>query len=208
MSLWTAVENRQSGGLGEPFSGGKLMTSLGVDLCEIDDLLRLYPKASVQIKFKGSDNYCHFPSATVINDTVGDGVVLENFDAEKNDTRATLARHLSFSEWFKINALQNGSDTLATLGEAKCRSDDLATAEPHTRTPLGVRMDAGDAPTVDWADLSEMDFEKALQTITSIEELSGVANRRRILSHDFKQWSEVQKSLILNRKFILENENG
>ena len=69
-------------------------------------------------------------------------------------------------------------------------------------------MDAGDAPTVDWADLSEMDFEKALQTITCIEELSGVANRRRVLRHDFKQWSEVQKSLILSRKFILENKNG
>jgi hypothetical protein len=69
-------------------------------------------------------------------------------------------------------------------------------------------MDAGDAPSVDWADLGEKDFEKALQTITSVEELSGVANRRRILRHDFTQWSEVQKSLILNRKFILENENG
>ncbi len=163
MYLWTVVENRQNGGSEVPLSGGKLMTSLEINLREIDDLLRLYPKASVQIKFKGSDNYCHFPSASVINDTVGDGVVLENFDAEKNDTLATLERHLSFSECIKINALQNGSDTLATLGEVKCRSDDIATAERQTSPPLGGRLYASDAPTADWADLSEKDFEKALQ---------------------------------------------
>ena len=67
-------------------------------------------------------------------------------------------------------------------------------------------MVAGDAPTVDWADLSEKDFELALQTITTVEELNGVANRRRVLNHDFKKWSEVQKCLILSCKFILENE--
>jgi hypothetical protein len=69
-------------------------------------------------------------------------------------------------------------------------------------------MNAGDAPTVDWADLSERDFEKALQTITSIDELNGLANRRRVLRHDFKKWNEAQIGLILNRKFILENKNG
>ena len=68
-------------------------------------------------------------------------------------------------------------------------------------------MVAVDAPTVDWADLSEKDFELALQTITTVEELNGVANRRRVLNHDFKKWSEVQRSLILSRKFVLENKN-
>ena len=53
-------------------------------------------------------------------------------------------------------------------------------------------MDAGDAPTADWADLGERDFEKALQTITSIDELNGLANRRRVLRHDFKKWNEAQ----------------
>ena len=90
--------------------------------------------------------------------------------------------------------------------DTKCPADDLAIAEPQTGPPLGGRLDAGDAPTCDWADLSERDFELALQTITTVEELSGVANRRRVLNHDFKKWSEVQKSLILSRKFILENK--
>ena len=97
-------------------------------------------------------------------------------------------------------------DSTGTLFATKCPADDLATAEPQTRTPLGVRLDAGDAPTCDWADLGGKDFELALQTITTVEELSGVANRRRLLNHDFKKWSEVKKSLILSRKFILENE--
>jgi len=73
---------------------------------------------------------------------------------------------------------------------------------------LGVRLYASDAPTADWADLSEKDFAKALLKIKSVQELNGVANRRRVLRHDFKKWSEVQTSLILHRKFILENENG
>ena len=67
-------------------------------------------------------------------------------------------------------------------------------------------MVAGDAPTVVWANLVEKDFALALQTIATVEELSGVANRHRVLNHDFKKWSEVQKSLILSRKFLLENE--
>ena len=184
------------------------MTSPDKTLREMDTFLEAHPDASVWVKFMGSDNYCHFPSGTVTRDTVPRGVLNENFDVVEWDTYRTLSGHPRFLKCIKNNALHNQWDTYGTPHRGKCPADDLATAEPHTRTPLGVRMDAGDAPTVDWADLSEMDFEKALQTITSIEELSGVANRRRVLRHDFKQWSEVQKSLILSRKFILENKNG
>ena len=67
-------------------------------------------------------------------------------------------------------------------------------------------MVAGDAPTCDWTDLGEKDFELAPQTITTVEELSGVVKRRRVLNPDFKKWSEVQNSLIPSRKFVLENE--
>ena len=115
---------------------------------------------------------------------------------------------MSFVEYIKINALDELA-TVATPGLTPVASaDDHATAEPHTNPPLGGCMNAGDAPTVDWADLGERDFEKALQTITSIDELNGLANRRRVLPHDFKKWNEVQIGLILNRKFILENKNG
>jgi hypothetical protein len=56
--------------------------------------------------------------------------------------------------------------------------------------------------------LSEKQFEQALQTITCLEELNGLANRRRVLQRDCKQWSEAQRSLILMRKFMLENGHG
>ena len=186
------------------------MTSLEHKLCQIEEILQMYPNGSVRVKFHGSDNYRHFPSGHVTRDTFWDtcpkGVPNDDFDVIERDTNGTLLGHLGFLEWFKINDLENRRDTTGTLLDTKCPADDLATAEPQTSPPLGGRLDAGDAPTVDWADLSERDFELALQTITTVEELSGVANRRRVLNHDFKKWSEVQKSLILSRKFILENE--
>jgi hypothetical protein len=117
-------------------------------------------------------------------------------------------RHLSFLEWFKINVLQGVGDTEATLQTVGVGRDDPATAEPQTSPPLGGRLDAGDAPSVDWADLSEKQFEKALQSITCLEELNGLANRRRVLQRDCKQWSEAQRSFILMRKFMLENDHG
>ena len=188
------------------------MTSLVHRLNQIQDFLAANTNASVRVKFHGSDTFRNFPSHTVTNDTLSDttetGVVFEDLDLLENDTRATLERHLCFSEWFKIDNLSLSSDTRSTLFGQGVPDPDPATAEPQTRTPLGVRLDAGDAPTADWADLGERDFEKALQSITSIDELNGLANRRRVLRHDFKKWNEAQIGLILNRKFILENKNG
>ena len=63
-------------------------------------------------------------------------------------------------------------------------------------------------PSVDWADLSEKEFEKALQSISCLEELNGLANRRRVLQRDCKQWNAAKRSLILMRKIMLENGNG
>ena len=163
------------------------MTSLVHRLSQIQDFLAANPNASVRVKFHGSDTFRNFPSHTVTNDTLSDttetGVVFEDLNLLESDTRATL------------------------FGPGVAGSDP-AIAEPQTKTPLGVHLDAGDAPTADWADLGERDFEKALQTITSIDELNGLANRRRVLRHDFKKWNEAQIGLILNRKFILENKNG
>ena len=188
------------------------MTSRDRSLRQIEDFLKTHPNASVRVKFDGDDNYRNYPSNGVRSDTFCDtadeGVVFEDNETEICDTVATVKRHLSFSEWFKINALEGGSDSVATVSTPSVGRDDHATAEPQTRTPLGVRLDAGDAPFADWADLGERDFEKALQTITSIDELNGLANRRRVLRHDFKKWNEAQIGLILNRKFILENKNG
>ena len=188
------------------------MISLDHKLRKIDDFLVTIPNVAIRVKFAGSDKYRNFEAGNVTNDTfcdtVASGVVFADPVPLKNDTHATLERHLSFSDWFKINALQSRSDTQATLGEGKCRLDYIATAERQTRTPIGVRLYASDAPSVDWADLGEREFEAALQTITSVDELCGLANRRRVLQRDCKKWNAAQRGLILSRKFILENANA
>ena len=163
------------------------MTSRDRSLRQIEDFLETHPNASVRVKFSGDDNYRNYPSGDVRNDTFCDtmdgGVVSENDET-------------------------GICDTVATPSTSSVGRDDHATAEPQTRTPLGVRLAAGDAPSVDWADLSEKQFEQALQTITCLEELNGLANRRRVLQRDCKQWSEAQRGLILMRKFMLENGHG
>ena len=59
----------------------------------------------------------------------------------------------------------------------------------------------------DWSDLDENEFYKALQTVRSIAELEGVANRRRVLRNpNLTTWSEAQKQIILQRKYELERD--
>ena len=183
------------------------MSDLDEKLTAIAEFLKSHPKASVKVKFPFLDNYRHFPTDKVTNDSKCDSCDSCLFEGGADFTECdSVATVEPFLEWFKINSLM-GSATVATVCDTDTVAlDDIATAERQTRPPLGGRLAVSDAPTVDWADLSERDFELALQTITTVEELSGVANRRRVLNHDFKKWSEVQKSLILSRKFILENE--
>lgn len=59
----------------------------------------------------------------------------------------------------------------------------------------------------DWSDLDENEFCQALQTVKSIAELEGVANRRRVLRNpNLSMWSEAQKQIILQRKYELERD--
>ena len=59
----------------------------------------------------------------------------------------------------------------------------------------------------DWSDLDENEFCQALQTVRSIAELEGVANRRRVLHNpNLSMWSEAQKQIILQRKYELERD--
>jgi hypothetical protein len=185
------------------------MSNLDKSLAQIDDFLENYPNASVKVKFKNSDNYRHFAEDNVKNDSFCDSdvftVATDDFDPFYCDSDATV---VPFSEWFKINSLEVITTVATPLATPVVKADDIATAERQTRTPIGVRLPASDALTVDWADLGEREFEAALKKITSVQELIGVANRRRLLGQDFKKWSEVQQSLILHRKFILENTNA
>ena len=59
----------------------------------------------------------------------------------------------------------------------------------------------------DWSDLDENKFYQALQTVKSIAELEGVANRRRVLRNpNLTTWSDTQKQIILQRKYELERD--
>jgi len=59
----------------------------------------------------------------------------------------------------------------------------------------------------DWSDLDGNEFCQALQTVRSIAELEGVANRRRVLRNpNLSTWSEAQKQIILQRKYELERD--
>ena len=189
------------------------MTSLDRSLRQIEDFLKTHPNASVRVKFNGDDNYRNYVSSCVTNEMKcevhDDDFVFYDHDDPESKIHAKDLRNTIFSEWFKINSLHVPCEMDAKDLTGEFRIDDHAKAEPQTRTPLrGVRLAAGDAPSVDWADLSEKQFEQALQTITCLEELNGLANRRRVLQRDCKQWSEAQRGLILIRKFMLENGHG
>jgi len=85
------------------------MTFRDHNLRIIQDLLDAYPNASVRVKFDGSDNYSHFPSASVTNEAfceVSDNdFVFEDFGHAKSEAKTKQTRSLGFAEWFKINAL-------------------------------------------------------------------------------------------------------
>lgn len=60
-------------------------------------------------------------------------------------------------------------------------------------------------PTKDYADLSEKEFRRVISQVDDIRTLEGIANRRKILNaKQLKKWSEVQRSIILEQKFIIE----
>ena len=60
----------------------------------------------------------------------------------------------------------------------------------------------------DYSDLKEKEFVSVLAEISSLAELSGLANRRRVLQNvSLAKWSPLQIKLIKQRKYELENED-
>lgn len=49
-------------------------------------------------------------------------------------------------------------------------------------------------------------FEEKLQDISSLDELYGFANRRKILQMDLPRWTEEEREMILARKRELEDD--
>ena len=59
----------------------------------------------------------------------------------------------------------------------------------------------------DWSKLDENELFEVLQTVKSLAELEGVANRRRVLNNpNLSTWSEAQKQIILQRKYELQRD--
>lgn len=59
----------------------------------------------------------------------------------------------------------------------------------------------------DFADLSDQDFERMLNKVNSLEQLAGIANRRKLLRAPWvKRYSEAQRQMIVSRKLELQNK--
>ena len=72
---------------------------------------------------------------------------------------------------------------------------------------LGCPVPMSQQFLTDAADLSEKDFAALLGAITSLAELEGFANRRQVLNApQLKRYSDLQRELILQRKWELEHE--
>ena len=62
---------------------------------------------------------------------------------------------------------------------------------------------------LDYSLLSEKQFLTMLNEFHCLEELAGLANRRRVLNTpSLPRWNEVQRGLIVQRKLELENQKG
>lgn len=60
-------------------------------------------------------------------------------------------------------------------------------------------------PAPDWAELSEKEFEQTIDRITNLDDLAGVANRRKLLNAPaLKRWADWQRQIIINKKIQLE----
>ena len=61
----------------------------------------------------------------------------------------------------------------------------------------------------DYTDLKEKNSSKFLKKITTLEELEGMANRKKHLNtSQLKSWNDWQREAIINRKLELEDERG
>lgn len=89
-----------------------------------------------------------------------------------------------------MSKLQNIVERLRALGW----DADVTQASEYTRNPVQ-----------DYADLSEQEFKKVLDALTTRSELEGLANRRRYLRANLKKYQTWQIDMIKQRKWELEN---
>lgn len=105
-------------------------------------------------------------------------------------------------QWFSET-----QDKLRTaLGQVGSYSVEVRSAGHTLRVSCPVPVTCPER-RLDFADLKEKDYVSVLARISSLAELSGLANRRRVLQNpDLAKWSPLQIQLIKQRKFELENQ--
>jgi len=88
------------------------------------------------------------------------------------------------------------------------RLTETARRDGTGHTPKGC-PDVPPCLLADYASLNEKDFSAALQGISNLGELEGLANRRKILNApQLTRWSERQREQIIERKFELQKEKA
>ena len=84
------------------------------------------------------------------------------------------------------------------------RLTETARRDGTGHTPKGC-PDVPPCLLADYASLNEKEFSTALQRISNLGELEGLANRRKILNApQLPKWSAVQREIIIRRKYQLE----
>ena len=103
--------------------------------------------------------------------------------------------------------LRKTQDKLRTaLGQVGSYSVEVRTAGHTQRVSCPVPVTCPEG-RLDFADLKEKEFVSVLASYSSLQELSGLANRRRVLQNvTLAKWSPLQIKLIKQRKYELENE--
>lgn len=81
------------------------MTSLKHKLRQIEEILQVYPNASVRVKFDGDDTVRNFTEETVKNDSVANPTVATVVSIFEEDFCDSNCDSLKFSECFKNNNL-------------------------------------------------------------------------------------------------------
>ena len=105
-------------------------------------------------------------------------------------------------QWFSET-----QDKLRTgVGQAWSYSVEARTAGHTQRVSCPVPVTCPER-RLDFADLKEEKFVSVLASYSSLQELSGLANRRRVLQNvRLAKWSPLQIQLIKQRKYELENK--
>jgi hypothetical protein len=122
---------------------------------------------------------------------LGTGQISVQFDVPKKDVPFQYLAEF----WDKYGTVLGQVGHLLGQDQVQAKCLTLGCPVPKSRQFLS-----------DATDLSEKDFMALLKTITNLDELEGFANRREVLrAPHLKRYSALQRELILQRKWEIEN---